>query len=250
MPNVAVVNEAFSKRFFGGKNPVGRTFRVEEKAGKTDPIYQVVGMVGNTKYNELNEDARPIAFLPVDQDKDPNNGRTFMIRGRGSLDPLMHAIELEAKNINPALLLDFKVLDVQIQQSLLRERLMANLSGGFGILAACLSTLGLYGVMSYLVARRRTEIGLRLALGAARSNVMKLVLKDAAKMVAIGLVVGIAGSLLLARFAESLLYGLKGGDPATLATAAALLTLAALGATLIPAQRAAWLEPVAALREE
>ena len=249
-PEVAIVNRAFSKRFFSGKNPVGRSFRVEQGAGEADETYQVVGLVADTKYNELREQDQPIAFFPVAQDKEVPEGINLVIRSRASLDSLSHAIQREIAQINPSLLVEFKVLDVQIRESVLRERLMANLTLGFGFLAACLSTLGLYGVMSYLVARRRGEIGLRLALGAARHNILGLILKDAGKMVAIGLVAGIAASLLLSRFAESLLFGLKASDPVTLILATTLLALTAAGATLIPASQAARLEPMTALREE
>ena len=249
-PEVAIVNRTFSKRFMSGKNPVGRSFRVEQGAGKPDEIYQIVGLVADTKYNELREESQPIAFFPVAQDEEVPEGINLVIRSRASLDSLSHAIQHEIAKINPSLLVEFKVLDVQIRESVLRERLMANLTLGFGFLAACLSTLGLYGVMSYLVARRRGEIGLRIALGAARHNILGLILKDAWKMVAIGLAAGIAASLLLSRYAESLLFDLKAGDPVTLILATTLLALTAAGATLIPASHAARLEPMAALREE
>jgi putative ABC transport system permease protein len=249
-PNVALVNQSFAKRFFAGKNPVGRTFRVEGLEGKPDDIYQIVGLVGDTKYNRLREADPCIAFLPVDQDDKPGDGTTFVIRGRGSLDALQSAVQRTATQADPNLLVDFHVIAVQIEQSVLRERLMANLSLAFGILAGCLSTLGLYGVMSYIVVRRRNEIGIRFALGATRGNVYRLIAKDATIMVAAGLGVGVIASLLLARYAESLLFDLKARDPLILISAGALLAVTAAVATLLPASRAARLEPVTALREE
>jgi hypothetical protein len=183
------------------------------------------------------------AFFPIDQNEQPEN-RTFVIRGRASLDSLQSAIQRETMQLNSNLLVDFHVLDVQIRQSVLRERLMANLSVAFGVLAGCLSTLGLYGVVSYIVVRRRNEIGVRLALGATRTNVYRLIAKDAMIMVAAGL------SLFLSRYAESLLFELKARDPLTLILAGALLAITAAIATFLPARRAAQLEPITALREE
>lgn len=249
-PKVALVNRAFAKRFFGGKVPVGRSFRVEADEGKPDSVYQIVGLVGDTKYNGFSEEERSIAFLPLDQDDDPGADRNFVLRARGSLGAVQSAFQHEVNALNPNLLVDFRVMDVQIQDSVLRERLMSNLSVVFGVLAACLSTLGLYGVISYMVARRRTEIGIRVALGATRSNVYTLVARDAAIMVAAGLLAGFAAALVLSRYAESLLFELKARDPLTLILAGSLLTLTAGIATMLPARRAARLEPTAALREE
>jgi predicted permease len=249
-PQVAIVNQSFAKHFFSGKNPVGRSFRTEGLAGKPDSVYQIVGLVGDTKYNELSEAEPSIAFLPLDQDEHPGTVRTFVIRGRGTLDSLETAVQHEMLRLNPNLLVDFQVLNVQVHQSVLRERLMANLSIAFAILAGCLSALGLYGVMSYIVVRRRNEIGIRVALGATRSNVYRLIATDAAVMVGTGLFAGVLGSLFLSRYAESLLYGLKARDPLTLVLAGLLLALTAALATFLPARRAARLEPIAALREE
>jgi predicted permease len=248
-PKVALVNQSFAKRFFGGKNPVARSFRVEELAGKPDSVYEIVGLVGDTRYNDLRELEPATAFFPIDQNEQPEN-RTFVIRGRASLDSLQSAIQRETMQLNSNLLVDFHVLDVQIRQSVLRERLMANLSVAFGVLAGCLSTLGLYGVVSYIVVRRRNEIGVRLALGATRTNVYRLIAKDAMIMVAAGLSLGVIASLFLSRYAESLLFELKARDPLTLILAGALLAITAAIATFLPARRAAQLEPITALREE
>jgi ABC-type antimicrobial peptide transport system permease subunit len=127
---------------------------------------------------------------------------------------------------------------------------MANLSGGFGLLAGLLAALGLYGVMSYMVARRRSEIGVRMAMGASRGDIISLVFREAGRLVLIGLVIGLACSFALSRFAESLLFGLKPNDTLTFATACVLLFFTAVLATLIPARRAVGLDPAVALREE
>jgi ABC-type antimicrobial peptide transport system permease subunit len=127
---------------------------------------------------------------------------------------------------------------------------MASLSGGFGLLAAILSTLGLYGVMSYMVTRRKNEIGVRMALGAQPGDVLGLVFREAGQLLAVGLVLGLAGSWALSRYAESLLYGLKPNDATTLVLACSLLALTAIGAALLPARRAARMDPAMVLREE
>ena len=249
-PKVAIVNEAFAKSVFGGQNPVGHTFRVEEEAGKADRVIQVVGVVKNTKYRALREDFRAIAFLPLEQSEEFPTSLSIVARTRGPLSGVMAGIREQLSQVNPGLLVEFSMLDAEMEKTALRERLMANLSGGFGLLAALLSTLGLYGILSFLVARRRNEIGVRMALGADRAAVLSLVLKDAGRLLLIGLVVGLAGSFALSRYAESLLYQLQPNDPATLAMAVALLSATALAAGFLPAHRAAHIDPIVTLREE
>jgi putative ABC transport system permease protein len=150
----------------------------------------------------------------------------------------------------PEAIIDFGMLQTQIRDSLLRERLMATLSGFFGVLAVVLATIGLYGVISYTVARRTNEIGLRVALGAQRSDVVGMIMREAGTMLVIGLAVGTVLTLAVARAAESMLYGLKPHDPLTLTLAIVALTLVAAVASFLPAHRAARLDPMAALREE
>jgi predicted permease len=249
-PKVAIVNEVFTKTFFNGSNPVGRTFRSEEPAGKPDLVFQIVGVVKNTKYSGLREEFRAIAFFPFNQDPDPSEACSFMVRTRGPANEVMASVRRVMDEVNSGLLVEFRFLDLEIRQSLLRERFMANLSGGFGLLAALLSALGLYGVMSYMVARRRSEIGVRMAMGAASTDILGLVFREAGRLVAIGLAIGVACSFGLSRYAESLLFGLKPNDALTLAAACALLVITALFATLVPARRALRLHPAVALREE
>jgi ABC-type antimicrobial peptide transport system permease subunit len=153
-------------------------------------------------------------------------------------------------DVSPAIGIEFRVFSVQIRESLLRERLMATLSGGFSLLAGLLATLGLYGVIAYMIARRRNEIGLRVALGADRARVIRLVLREAAVLVAVGLAAGALIAVWAGRAAASLLFGLQPHDPVTMAAAMALLAAVALLASYVPARRAAALEPMAALREE
>jgi len=249
-PKVAIVNEEFARQIFHGENPVGRSFRREESADKPDSSFLIVGLVRNTKYYELREDFRPIAFVPADQDEDPGPGGTFVMRTQAPLGEFYHAAEEAIADIHPGLGIDFAVLTTQIKESLMRDRLMAALAGGFGLLAALLAVLGLYGVIAYMVARRRNEIGVRIALGASRGQVIGLVLKEAVLLLAIGLTVGAALAAWAGQAAASLVYGLKPQDPLTLGAAVALLAMVALFASYGPARRASRLQPMDALRDE
>jgi predicted permease len=249
-PKVAIVNEMFARKFFGGANPVGRTFHLEAEAGKPEPLFQIIGLVRNTKYYELREDFRPIGFFPIAQDEDPGPGATFVLRVAGSAGVVMNAAKSTIAALSPSIGIEFRSFSAQLQESLLREKLMATLSGAFGFLAALLATLGLYGVIAYMVARRRNEIGIRIALGADRTKVIHLVLREATLLLTCGLVVGILIALWAGRAAATLLFGLRPYDPASLLSAAVLLAAIALIASYAPARRAAALEPMVALREE
>jgi putative ABC transport system permease protein len=249
-PKVAIVNEMFARKFMGGGNPVGRTFHLEAEAGKPEPLFQIVGLVRNTKYYELREDFLPIAFFPITQDDDPGPGATFVLRVVGSPGGLTSAVKTTLAKFSPAIGVQFQSFSAQVEDSLLRERLMATLSGGFGLLAGLLATLGLYGVIAYMVARRRNEIGVRIALGADRRQVIRLVLREALLLLAFGLTAGVVIALWAGRAASTLLFGLPPYDPVSMSAAVALLAAIALAASYGPARRAAALEPMVALRDE
>jgi putative ABC transport system permease protein len=151
---------------------------------------------------------------------------------------------------NGNIILQFRTLPSMVRESLMRERLMATLSGLFGALAGLIATIGLYGVMSYTVARRRNEIGIRMALGASRSDVVRMVMREAGLLLLSGVLIGTALAIAAARTAATLLFGLHPGDPATLAMAAGGLGLVAMMASYLPALRASRLQPTEALREE
>jgi putative ABC transport system permease protein len=244
---VAIVNEAFARKFMGGSNPVGKIFNDSEKP---DDTYQIVGLVKDTKYYELREDNLPIAFVSFTQKNGPQQLSTLMIRSDQPLLPLISSIKRTANDISPSLVLTFNVLKTQIREGLLREQLMATLSGFFGALATVLAMVGLYGVISYMVVRRRNEIGVRMALGANRNNILVMVLKEAATLLVIGLVVGTALALAAGTAAASMLYGLKPSDPLTLGAAITGMILVAIVASLLPAHRASTVHPMDALREE
>jgi predicted permease len=247
---IAIVNEAFAKSIFGGANPLGRSFRTQGTAGKPDPIYEVVGVVRNTKYYEVREDFLPIAFFPMAQEVDPGTGATFVLRSRVTVAELTRSVESLVAQVHPGIGIESRQMSSRVQESLLRDRLMAMLAGSFGVLAGMLSTLGLYGVIAYMVARRRNEIGVRVALGADRARVVRLVLQEAVLLLAVGLTIGIGLALWAGQAAGALLFGLKPYDPPTLAAAVLLLALVALLASFWPALRASQMEPMSALREE
>jgi predicted permease len=249
-PKVAIVNEIFAKLIFGGENPVGRSFRLQGPAGKPDPVYQVVGLVRNTKYYELREDFKPIGFFPAAQDDDPGAGVTYVLRTSAPVAGVLRAATAAVGEVHPGIGIQFSVLTTQLKESLMRDRLMAALAGAFGFLAGILAVLGLYGVIAYMVARRRNEIGVRIALGAGRGRVIRLVLKEAALVLAIGLAVGAGLALWAGRAATAMLYGLKPYDPVALGGAIVLLATVALVASYVPARRASRLDPMDALREE
>ncbi|HKE24023.1 MAG TPA: ABC transporter permease [Bryobacteraceae bacterium] len=249
-PKVAIVNETFARKIFGGGNPVGRTFFVEGDAGEPDDRYQVVGLVRNTTYQEVREDASPISYTALGQQKNFGAGAQIVLRTSAPLGELFRSVKAAAAEVSPATSVEFTVLTKQLADTLLRDRLMATLAGAFGLLAGVLATIGLYGVMAYTVARRRNEIGIRIALGAGRAGVVGLVLREAAVLLGCGLAIGVGLALWLGRAARSLLFGLKPSDGATLAAAMLLLAAVALAASFVPARRASRLEPMQALREE
>jgi putative ABC transport system permease protein len=249
-PKVAVVNQEFARKYFDGKNPVGHTFHQEAEAGKPEPLFQIVGMVKNAKYYELSEEFQPVAVFPSAQNDQPSSGSNFVIRVSGSPGSVITSVKASVAEISPAIGIEFKSFSQRLDDSLMRERLMATLSGAFGVLAVILATVGLYGVISYLVTRRRNEIGIRIALGANRGRVILLVLQEAMLLLGAGVAVGVILSIWAGRMAATLLYGLKPYDVVSLAGASLLLTGIALAASYIPARRAAALEPMVALRDE
>jgi hypothetical protein len=249
-PRVAIVNEEFARKIFQGKNPIGRTFRRVEFAGQPDSQFLVVGLVRNTKYYELREDFRPIGYFPEAQIEDPGMGGNFVLRTSAPLGEFYHNAEAAVAEIHPGLGVDFTVLTTQIMQSLTRDRLMAVLAGAFGVLAGLLAVLGLYGVISYMVERRRNEIGVRMALGATRGRVIRLVLHESVLLLLVGLTLGAGLAAWAGQAAASLIYGIKPRDPMTLAGAVALLAVVALAASYAPAYRASRVQPMDALREE
>ncbi len=249
-PKLAVVNQMFAQQFFGGANPVGHTFHLAPEAGQPEQVFQIVGLVANTKYAELREDFKPIAFFAIAQDEHPNAAATFVLRSAAPISIVSNEVRAAIGAMSSQVGVETRPLTRQMEESVLRERLMATLSGGFGALAALLAMFGLYGVIAYMVARRQKEIGVRMALGADRSSVVRLVLREAVVLLGFGLVVGIALALWLGKAAAALLFGLQARDAVSLVAAGSLLAVIALLASYWPARRAAALDPISTLRNE
>jgi putative ABC transport system permease protein len=246
-PRKAIVNQAFARKYYGGANPVGKVFHDSDSPGKS---YQVVGMVEDSKFYDLREDPLPTVYVSFTQTNGPEQRSTLMIRSDESLFSLVPSINGTANQINPSIVISYTVFKTQIREGLLRERLMATLSGFFGVLATVLATIGLYGVISYVVIQRKSEIGVRMALGANRNHIVRMVLRDASILLAVGLAVGTGMTIAAGSAAASMLYGLKPRDPLTLAAAISGVIVVGLAASFLPALRAASIHPAAALREE
>jgi predicted permease len=244
---VAVVNDSFARHYFGKQNPVGRHFRVEGAKSETE----IVGVVGDAKYDYLRSDVRPVVYVPIDYGPVFDSIGEFEVRT--ALDPkaMMPGIRGAVSRFDSNLLItDMRTQIDQINRNIYQERLIATLSAFFALLALIVACIGIYGLVSYQITRRRHEIGVRLALGAERADVLRLVLSQGAVLALAGALIGGAAALALMRYLESFLFEVKPTDPLTLMAVAALLIGVALMATFIPARRAMKIDPGVALRYE
>lgn len=249
-PAVAIVNRKFAAKYLSGANPIGRQFRIIGRPNEVQPIYQIVGLVADSKYQSMRDDFTPVVFVAQSQDREPGAGINLIMRSNLPLGPVMGQLRRTILDENGSLNMEFHVFHTQVRESLLRERMIAALSGFFGFLALVLAAVGLYGVISYGVTRRRSEIGIRIALGSSRNRVVRLVLREGFVLVLTGIVVGSGLALATARTAKSLVYGIEPTSPTVIEIAIMLLILIAAFASFLPALRVARLEPMAALREE
>lgn len=249
-PPVAMVNEKFVREVLGGAYPIGRAFTLRQPGGQPDKIYQIVGLVGDTKYRDVREEFQPIIFLAENQDAEPDPESTLLIRSGENVSSLIASVKEMAQRTNPEMVLSFSVLRTSVLRGLSRERLMATLSGFYGVLAAVLAMVGLYGIVSYMVIRRRNEIGIRMAMGADKTSILRMILKEAMGLLGAGLAIGIVLVLGAGGVAQTMLYGIKANDAVSLGLAVGALAVAAVCASLIPAARATGVEPVEVLREE
>jgi predicted permease len=244
---VGIVNEAFARRFLGGGNPVGRTVRVGPGGG--NPI-EIVGYAADAVYRTLRDPAPPTLYTAFPQRAIARPFASVTLRTTTNLPPtLRKSVTAAVGGVSPDLDLVFRSFSDQVDAQLTQERLIAMLAAFFGVLALLLAALGLYGVMSQAVSRRRGEIGIRMALGADHAAILRMVLGRVARLTTVGVAAGAALSWWASQFlSASLLYGLGPRDPGTFISAAATLALVALGAGFIPARRAALLNPIDALR--
>ncbi|MGB8456894.1 MAG: ABC transporter permease [Candidatus Acidiferrum sp.] len=247
---VAIVNQAFVKKILKGADPLGKRFCIHEAPGKPRPFYQIVGVVADNKFQDLHEEYLPFMYFPATQQEKPSPDDQILIRSTLPLTKLIGSLKETIAGVNPGIDLDFKVFKTRIHDSLLQDELMATLSGFFGFLAALLAAIGLYGVISYMVVQRTKEIGIRMAIGAERTDVLHLILREAGVLTVTGLLIGAALAFGSAQAAKSLLYGLKPRDPLTLVAAIVVLSAVAAFASFWPAHRASKLDPLTALRYE
>ena len=247
---VAIVNQAFARKIFNGQNPLGKKFRLHEPPGKPRPFYEIVGVTGDYKFQDMHEEYLPFTVFPVTQMEKPQPRNQLVIRSSLPVTSLMASIKQAVGDVNPGINLQFKPFKTQVHDSLLQDELMATLSGFFGFLAALLAAIGLYGVMSYMVVQRTREIGIRMAIGAEGGDVLKIILREAGLLTAVGLLIGTGLALGAAQAAKALLYGLKPRDPLTLVIAVVALSAVAAFASFLPAYRASKLDPLTALRYE
>ena len=253
-PKAAVVNQAFVRKYMGDRDPLGRVFHFEAGPGEPDPPMTVVGVVVDTKYHDIRKENAPIVFLAFWQDPAPARSSfgaslTTIVRLARPETPITRALAAAGRTLNPGVVVSVTSMKAEIEEQLVRERMMARLSALLGMLAAVLAGIGLYGVMSYTVEQRRQEIGIRMALGAGSGRVLTMILREAVVLVVIGVGAGAALAVLAGRSAQSLLFEVSPTDPLTIVAAVVGLATVGACASLIPAWRAARVEPTVALRE-
>src|SRR5438874_4955104 len=261
----AIVNETFARRYFQNADPLGKTFQMELPPGSPQPTYHIVGLVRDAKYLQVREERTsaalrfstnessgmflPIAYLAVSQDSAPPPDLRIVLRADVPPASLTHALTRAITEVAPGAAVSYDAVTNYIDRLLVTERLMAWLSGFFGVLAMLIAAIGLYGVMSYLVTRRRIEIGVRMALGAEPRTVIRMMFAECGALLASGIAIGAVLAGVTLRYAAALLYGLTPLDASSFALAISGLGSASVFATWFPARRASRLAPTVALRE-
>jgi putative ABC transport system permease protein len=251
-PRVVIVNETFAKKYFGGANPIGRSVRYEPSPGENNAPLEIVGLVRDAVYESLRDAIPPTMYQATAQETKPGPSTTIAVRAATESPALLTRTLAEAiSRVDPDVTLTFKPYRDTVRAATVQERVIAMLSAFFGGLALLLAALGLYGVMSYAVSRRRTEIGIRMALGAGPAGAVRLILLRVAALVGLGIAAGLVLALWSAKFmaGSSLIFGLTPRDPITLASAAVVLGAVGAMAGYLPARRASRIDPARVLRE-
>lgn len=247
---VVIVNQLLARTYFPGQDPIGQHLVAHDREVLGTQPKTIIGVAQDAKYISLRDDFQPEAYFPLKQIGGVDEETAFEVRTAMTAGALIPAVREAMAGVNKSASLQFTTLKQEAHDSAVQEHLMAVLSGFFGGLALLLTAVGLYGVMAYIVTLRTHEIGVRVALGAPRSAILRLVLRDAAVVLAAGVVAGSLGSLWITRLVRQLLFGLRPNDPSTLLLAIAVLAAVALVATYIPARRALKVDPLVALRYE
>jgi len=249
-PRVVIVNETFAKKYFKGESPIGRWVRDDERPGQHAPRKEIVGVVRDAVYDSLRDAIEPTMYQCAAQAEKPGQNVAIAVRAAsGSPALLTRGVADALSRVDGDVTLTFKPFRDTVRAATGQERVIAMLSAFFGGLALFLAGLGLYGVMSYAVSRRRTEIGIRMALGAGPASAVKLVLLRVALLVGLGVAAGAGLAVWASRFVSTLLFGLPPRDPATLLTATLVLSAIGAMAGYLPARRAARIDPARVLRE-
>jgi putative ABC transport system permease protein len=247
---VALVNETFVRNQLGGSNPIGQTLRTSPEPNYPATVYEIIGVVADAKYSSIRGETQSEVFAPDSQCPNQGPWASIMIYSNATSAATGAVVKRRIAEKHPLVIMQFTDFQGRIRDGLTRDRLMAILSGFFGLLAALLATVGLYGMISYVVTHRRNEIGVRMALGARGDQVIAMVMRESASLVVIGVTIGVVLSLVAGRAAGSLLFELKPYDAVTLIASAALMAVIAIVASFLPARRALNLDPMTALREE
>lgn len=248
-PKVIIVNEAMARYFWRNENPIGKRVSFDDKPKAYD--VEVIGVAKDVKYDDLRQPARTIMYRPMANPYDWRGMVTLIVKTSSAPEPLMAAIRKEIRAVDPQLRVErMRTLPAMISDTLLQQRLVTQLVAVFGVAALILAAIGLYGMLAYGVVRRTSEIGIRMALGAIRRNVVWLVIRESLFVVAIGLSFGMVGAVAMGSVLESMLFEMKPTDPWALLSAAILLLSVAAVAAWLPARRAATIDPIEALRYE
>jgi predicted permease len=248
-PKVCIINEKLAQRFFAGRNPIG--LHIARGAGDAvHPDIEIVGIVANTKWDGPRSDLVPFVYMPYSQDPQLG-GLTFYVRTEREPEAMAATLRSAVKRLDPNLPVnDLQKVTAQVSDSMFNARLIAALSVSLAWVAALMAALGLYGVLSYMVLRRTREIGVRIALGGQRSDILRLVLRQGLSLTVIGGVIGILAGLIVSQSVASLLYGVNPRDPVTFIAVSVLLAAVSGAACYVPAYRAAKVDPIVALRYE